>query len=122
MVTYILSLTHELFLPLQEVVKQSKHKTRLLEQHAADIEEVSRLRKQLKEQKALSLKLQEKLDANAAEYHNEIQKLTAKKDEVVGKNKSLRLKNKGNLPSEIIIEYFFSCAPYLISSLNPLQS
>ena len=51
---------------LQEVVKQSKRKTRLLEQHAADIEEVAQLTEQLKEQKALSLKLQEKLDGNAA--------------------------------------------------------
>ena len=93
-----MSLTLELICLLQEVVKQSKRKTQLLEQHAADIEEVTQLREQLKEQKALSLKLQERLDGNAAEYHNEIQKLTAQKDNVVGKNKSLRQKNKGSFP------------------------
>jgi hypothetical protein len=47
--------TLKLFSLLQEVVKQSKRKTRLLEQHAVDIEEVVQLREQLKEQKALSL-------------------------------------------------------------------
>jgi urocanate hydratase len=111
-----------LFLALQEVVKQSKHKTRLLEQHATDIEEVTQLREELKQQKALSLKLLERLDANAARYHNKIQKLTTKNDEVVGKDKSLHLKNKGNVPSEIIIDYICSCALYLISSLDLLQS
>jgi Skp family chaperone for outer membrane proteins len=39
--------------------------------------------------------LQSKLDSAFAQYHNEIQDMQAKRDELVRKNKSLRNKNKG---------------------------
>ena len=38
-----------------------------------------------------------KLDGNAAEYRNEIQKLTGQKDELVGKNKVFQREKKGNV-------------------------
>jgi hypothetical protein len=39
--------------------------------------------------------MQSKLDAAFAKYHNDIQELQAKGDDLVWKNKSLRNKNKG---------------------------
>jgi FtsZ-binding cell division protein ZapB len=39
--------------------------------------------------------LQSKLDGAFAQYHNEVQDMQAKSDELVQKNKSLRPKNKG---------------------------
>jgi hypothetical protein len=39
--------------------------------------------------------MQSKLDATFAKYHNDIQELQAKGDDLVRKNKSLRNKNKG---------------------------
>jgi hypothetical protein len=39
--------------------------------------------------------LQFKLDGAFAQYHNEVQDMQAKSDELVCKNKSLRQKNKG---------------------------
>jgi hypothetical protein len=41
--------------------------------------------------------MQAKLDAAFAKYHNDIQELQAKGDNLVRKNKSLRNKNKGTL-------------------------
>jgi FtsZ-binding cell division protein ZapB len=39
--------------------------------------------------------LQSKLDSAFAQYHNEVQDMQAKSDELVWKNNSLRQKNKG---------------------------
>jgi hypothetical protein len=39
--------------------------------------------------------MQSKLDATFAKYHNDIQEVQAKSDDLVRKNKSLRNKNKG---------------------------
>jgi cell division protein FtsB len=39
--------------------------------------------------------MQSKLDAAFAKYHNEIQEMQTKSDELVRKNKTLRNKNKG---------------------------
>jgi Skp family chaperone for outer membrane proteins len=39
--------------------------------------------------------MQSKLNSAFAQYHNEIQDMQAKSDELVRKNKSLRNKNKG---------------------------
>jgi FtsZ-binding cell division protein ZapB len=41
--------------------------------------------------------LQSKLDGAFAQYHNEVQDMQAKSDELIRKNKSLRQKNKGML-------------------------
>jgi Skp family chaperone for outer membrane proteins len=43
--------------------------------------------------------MQSKMDTAFAQYHNEIQDMQAKSDELVRKNKSLRNKNKGALLS-----------------------
>jgi Skp family chaperone for outer membrane proteins len=46
-----------------------------------------------------SAMLQSKLDSAFAQYHNKVQDMQAKSDELVWKNKSLRNKNKGTLLS-----------------------
>jgi Skp family chaperone for outer membrane proteins len=42
--------------------------------------------------------MQSKLDTAFAQYHNDIQEMQAKSDDLVRKNKSLRNKNKGMRP------------------------
>jgi FtsZ-binding cell division protein ZapB len=44
--------------------------------------------------------LQSKLDGAFAQYHNEVQQMQAKRDDLVWKNKSLRQKNKGMLSAK----------------------
>jgi hypothetical protein len=46
-----------------------------------------------------SAMLQSKLDGAFAQYHNDVQDMQAKSDELVRKNKSLRNNNKGTLLS-----------------------
>jgi FtsZ-binding cell division protein ZapB len=53
------------------------------------------LEKELNKARKDSAMLQSKLDGTFAQYHNEVQDMQAKSDELVCKNKSLRQKNKG---------------------------
>jgi hypothetical protein len=49
--------------------------------------------------------MQSKLDSAFAQYHNEVQDMQAKNDELVRKNKSLRNTNKGTpLPCRVLID------------------
>jgi hypothetical protein len=43
--------------------------------------------------------LKSKLDGALAQYHNEVQEMQAKSDDLIRKNKSLCQKNKGMPPS-----------------------
>jgi FtsZ-binding cell division protein ZapB len=56
---------------------------------------VEALEKELNKAQKHSAMLQSKLDGSFAQYHNEVQDMQAKSDELVRKNKSLRQKNKG---------------------------
>jgi FtsZ-binding cell division protein ZapB len=42
--------------------------------------------------------LQSKMDGAFAQYHNEVQEMQEKSDDLIRKNKSLRQKNKGMPP------------------------
>jgi Skp family chaperone for outer membrane proteins len=53
------------------------------------------LEEQLVKARKHATAMQSKLDGAFAQYHNEIQDMQAKSDELVQKNKSLRNKNKG---------------------------
>jgi FtsZ-binding cell division protein ZapB len=57
------------------------------------------LEDQLTKARKHSTMLQSKLDGAFAQYHNEVQDMQAKSDELVRKNKSLRNKNKGTVLS-----------------------
>jgi hypothetical protein len=52
----------------------------------------------LNKAKKHSAMLQSKLDRAFAQYHNEVQEMQAKSDDLIQKNKSLRQKNKGMPP------------------------
>jgi FtsZ-binding cell division protein ZapB len=66
------------------------------------------LEKELDKAKKHSALLQSKLDGAFTHYHNEVQEMQAKSDDLVPKNKSLRQKNKGSWPAKVI-EYLLSC-------------
>jgi FtsZ-binding cell division protein ZapB len=53
------------------------------------------LEKKLVKARKHSAMLQSKLDGAFAQYHNEVQDMQVKSDELVHKNKSLRQKSKG---------------------------
>jgi hypothetical protein len=57
------------------------------------------LEEQLAKARKHSAMLQSKLDGAFAQYHNEVQDMQAKGDELVRKNKSLHNKNKGTVLS-----------------------
>jgi FtsZ-binding cell division protein ZapB len=57
------------------------------------------LEEELTKARKHSAMLQSKLDGAFAQYHNEVQDMQAKSDELVRKNKSLCNKNKGMLLS-----------------------
>jgi hypothetical protein len=54
--------------------------------------------------------LQSKLDGDFTQYHNKVQEMQAKSDDLVRKNRSLRQKNKGMPPSacRVLIEGAFA--------------
>jgi hypothetical protein len=56
------------------------------------------LEKELNKARKHSAMLQSKLDGAFAQYHNEVQEMQAKSDDLIRKNKSLRQKNKCMLP------------------------
>jgi FtsZ-binding cell division protein ZapB len=66
------------------------------------------LEKELNKAKKHSALLQSKLDGAFAQYHNDVQEMQAKSDDLVRKNKSLRQKNKCALSAEAI-EYLLGC-------------
>jgi hypothetical protein len=53
------------------------------------------LEEQLVKSRKHAVAMQSKLDAAFAKYHNDVQELQAKGDDLVRKNKGLRNKNKG---------------------------
>jgi predicted nucleic acid-binding Zn-ribbon protein len=53
------------------------------------------LEEQLVKSRKHAAAMQSKLDAAFAKYHNDVQEMQAKSDDLVRKNKSLRNKNKG---------------------------
>jgi ribosomal protein S20 len=53
------------------------------------------LEKELNKARKHFAMLQSKLDGAFAQYHNEVQAMQAKSDDLIHKNKSLRQKNKG---------------------------
>jgi FtsZ-binding cell division protein ZapB len=61
------------------------------------------LEKELNKARKHSTLLQSKLDGAFAQYHNEVQDMQAKSDELIRKNKSLRQKNKGMVMSAFLV-------------------
>jgi hypothetical protein len=65
---------------------------------------VEALEEQLVKARKHAATMQSKLDSAFTQYHNKVQDMQAKNNELVWKNKSLRNKNKGTpLPCRVLI-------------------
>jgi uncharacterized coiled-coil DUF342 family protein len=77
------------------LVERSRQNTDLLKGYGDTVLHAEALEKELKKSKKHSALLQSKLDGAFTQYHNEVQEMQAKRDDLIRKNKSLRQKNKG---------------------------
>jgi low affinity Fe/Cu permease len=67
--------------------------------------QVEALEEQLVKSRKHAAAMQSKLDTAFTQYHNDIQEMQAKSDDLVRKNKSLRNKNKGmRLPCRVLFD------------------
>jgi hypothetical protein len=80
---------------LQDVAERSQQKSDMVQGYGDTVLRVEALEEQLVKARKHAIAMQSKLDSAFAQYHNEIQDMQAKSDELVRKNKSLRNKNKG---------------------------
>jgi FtsZ-binding cell division protein ZapB len=67
----------------------------MLQGYGATVLRAESLEKELNKARKHTPMMQSKLDGAFAQYHNEVQDMQAKSDELVRKNKLLRQKNKG---------------------------
>jgi hypothetical protein len=74
----------------------------MLQGYDGTVLRVEALEEQLVKAQKHSAMLQSKLDGAFAQYHNEVQDMQVKSDELVPMNKSLRNKNKGTC---CLVEY-----------------
>jgi hypothetical protein len=78
-----------------DVVERSRQKSDMLQGYGDTVLRAEALEEQpVKSRKHVAM-LHSKLDGAFAQYHNEVQDMQAKSDELVRKNKSLCNKNKG---------------------------
>jgi hypothetical protein len=82
-------------LSVQDVVEWSCEKSNMLQGFGDAVLRAKALEDQLLKSRKHAAAMQSKLDAAFAKYHNDIQELQAKGDDLVQKNKTLRNKNKG---------------------------
>jgi hypothetical protein len=80
---------------VQDVVERSREKSNMLQGFGDAVLRAEALEDQLLKSRKYTAAMQSKLDAAFAKYHNDIQELQAKGDDLVWKNKTLRNKNKG---------------------------
>jgi FtsZ-binding cell division protein ZapB len=77
----------------------------MLQEYGDTVLRAESLEKELNKARKHSAMLQSKIDGAFAQYHNEVQDLQAKSDELVRKNKSLRQKYAGVSLSSTYWEY-----------------
>jgi hypothetical protein len=80
---------------VQDVVERSREKSSMLQGFGDVVLRAKALEDQLLKSRKHAATMQSKLDAAFAKYHNDIQEMQAKSDDLVRKNKTLRNKNKG---------------------------
>jgi Skp family chaperone for outer membrane proteins len=83
---------------LQDVAERSRQKSDMLQGFSDTVLRAEALEKQLVKSQKHAAAMQSRLDTAFAKYHNDIQDMQAKSDDLVRKNKSLRNKNKGTRP------------------------
>jgi predicted nucleic acid-binding Zn-ribbon protein len=90
---------------LQDVAERSRQKSDMLQRYGDAVFRAEALEEQLVNARKHAAAMQSKLDNAFAHYHNEIQHMQAKRDELVWKNKSLCNKNKGTrLPCRVLVD------------------
>jgi predicted nucleic acid-binding Zn-ribbon protein len=90
---------------LQDVTERSRQKSDTLQGYDDTVLRAEALEEQLEKARKHAAVMQSKLDTAFAHYHNEIQDMQAKSEELVRKNKSLRSKNKGTrLPCRVLVD------------------
>jgi hypothetical protein len=80
---------------VQDGVERSREKSSMLQGFGDTVLRAEALEEQLLKSWKHAAAMQSKLDAAFAKYHNDIQDMQAKSDDLVRKNKTLRNKNKG---------------------------
>jgi predicted nucleic acid-binding Zn-ribbon protein len=80
---------------VQDVAERSREKSNMLQGYGDTVLRAEALEKQLLESRKHADAMQSKLDAAFAKYHNDVQDMQAKRDDLVRRNKTLRNKNKG---------------------------
>jgi hypothetical protein len=80
---------------VQDVAERSREKSSMLQGFGAVVLRAEALEEQLLKSRKHAAAMQSRLDAAFAKYHNDVQELQAKGDDLVRKNKSLHNKNKG---------------------------
>jgi FtsZ-binding cell division protein ZapB len=82
-------------LSVQDVAERSWEKSNMLQGFGDAVLRAEALEEELMKSRKQTAAMQSKLDATFAKYHNDVQEMQAKSDDLVRKNKSLRNKNKG---------------------------
>jgi predicted nucleic acid-binding Zn-ribbon protein len=82
-------------LSAQDVAERSREKSSMLQGFGDAVLRAETLEEELAKSRKQIVAMQSKLDTAFAKYHNDIQEMQAKSDDLVQKNKSLRNKNKG---------------------------
>jgi predicted nucleic acid-binding Zn-ribbon protein len=80
---------------VQDVAERSRDKSNMLQGYGDAVLRAEALEEQLMKSRKHAAAMQSKLDAAFAKYHNDVQELQAKGDDLVRKNKGLCNKNKG---------------------------
>jgi hypothetical protein len=80
---------------VQDLAERSHEKSNMLQGFGDAVLRAEALEEQLVKSRKHAAAMQSRLDAAFAKYHNDVQELQAKGDDLVRKNKSLRNKNKG---------------------------
>jgi predicted nucleic acid-binding Zn-ribbon protein len=82
---------------VQDVAERSREKSSMSQGFGDAVLRAEALEDQLLKSQKHAAAMQSKLDAAFAKYHNDVQELQAKGDDLVRKNKTLRNKNKVHL-------------------------
>jgi hypothetical protein len=76
-------------------MERSREKSNMLQGFGDAVLRAEALEEQLLKSRKHAAAMQSKLDAAFAKYHNDVQDMQAKSDDLVRRNKTLRNKNKG---------------------------
>jgi hypothetical protein len=97
-------------------MERSREKSNMLQGFGDAVLRAEALEDQLVKSRKHAAAMQSKLDTAFAKYHNDIQEMQAKSDDLVRKNKSLRNKNKGT-PLVLLSTYWRSRGSLTLSAL-----